>query len=261
MKGFFLTRCVSLGLSMFALAVSLPLAAETVTVAAAANLASLERPLQAAFAARNPGISLQWTFAATGTLVTQLTQGAPYQVFLSADRGFAQKVVDLGVSNGPVVTYAVGRLIFLATKPLPGVVRGLSLLTNPEVRQIAVANPETAPYGKAALEALTNAAVYQAVKSKLVMAQSIAQTVQFTVTATGYGLVNQSALFAKDLAALNQPGKFWFEVDPALYTPLEQGYVVVKAAEKLPAVLRFCEFLASDEARVVFEAFGYTVPD
>ena len=231
---------------------------QTVTVAAAANLSAVEAPLSKAFADANPGMKLQFTFGSSGSLVTQITNGAPFQAFLSADLGFAQKVIDAGLAKGPVKTYTVGKLIFLSTTPIEAG-KGLSLLLDPKVAQFAVANPETAPYGKAAVEALTKAGIYDQVKSKQLTAQSIAQAAQYAVTA-GYGFVNKSAILSKDLAAYAQEGRFWFEVDQSLYSPIAQGYVVLSAAADKPEVKAFDQFMLSDAAQKVFTDYGYGKP-
>jgi molybdate transport system substrate-binding protein len=241
------------------LSLAIPSWAQTVAVAAAANLSAVEAPLKVAFAAQHPGMALQFTFGASGALVTQITQGAPFQVFLSADLAFAQKLVDSGLATGPVKTYGVGKLIFLATKPLD-LSKGIAVVLDPAVLQFANGNPETAPYGRAAVEAMTKAGIYEQAKAKQVLGQNVAQALQFTLTATNFGFVNKSALYSKDVRPYDQEGKFWFEIDPKLYAPIEQGYVVLKAAEARPEVKAFAAFLLSPEAQKVFEAFGYGKP-
>jgi molybdate transport system substrate-binding protein len=231
---------------------------QTVSIAAAANLSAVEAPLEKAFADAHPGMHLQFTFGSSGTLVTQILNGAPFQAFLSADRGFAQKVADAGLSDNPVKTYAVGKLIFLSTTPID-VSKGVAIVLDPKVAQFAVANPETAPYGRAAVEALTKAGVYDQAKPKQLTAQSIAQAAQFTVTA-GFGFLNKSAVLSKELAPYNKEGTFWFEVDPSLYSRIEQGYVILKTDSAKPEVRAFDEFLLSDAAQKVFAAYGYGQP-
>lgn len=247
-------------LTLLAVAVlGVPAFAQTFHVAAAANLSALEAPLKASFALAHPGMSLQFTFGASGGLVTQISNGAPYQAFLSADLGFAQKLVDAGLATGPVKTYAVGKLIFVATKPVD-LAKGLSVLLDPAVAQFAVANPETAPYGKATVDALTKVGLYDRVKAKQVTGQNITQAWQFTLTAAGFGFVNKSVLYTKEGAPFNQEGKSWFEVDPQLYAPIAQGFVVLKSAEASPEGRAFAAFLVSPEAQKVFADFGYGRP-
>ena len=234
-------------------------AQQKVSVAAAANISSVAPSLNAAFAKKHPGYQAEFTFGASGGLVTQLLHGAPFQVFLSADTGFAQKLVDAGETAGPVTVYAVGQLIFLTTRKLD-LSKGLAVLTDSSVAQFANSNPETAPYGRAAQEALVKAGLFDRVKSKLVTAQNVTQTLQYTLTSVDAGFVNKSALYSKDVSAYDKEGMYWFAVDPALYTPITQGFVVMRAAASEPAVSAFAEFLLSPEARKVFADFGYGTP-
>ncbi len=234
-------------------------AQEKVGVAAAANISSVAEPLADAFAKANPGYEIEFTFGASGALVTQILNGAPFQVFLSADMGFPQKLVDSGLAAGPVKPYAVGKLIFLTVKTLD-LSRGLSVLLDPAIAKFANANPETAPYGRAAEQALKNAGIFDKVKGKIVTAQNITQSLQFTLTGADAGFVNKSALYSKDVKPWDKEGTYWFEVDPKLYQPIEQGFVAMKSAASLPAVSAFARFLLSAEAQSVFEAFGYGKP-
>ena len=157
-------------LIVLGLVLSLALAgAQKVSVAAAANISSVAPALGSAFAGKYPGYQAEFTFGASGGLVTQLLNGAPFQVFLSADTAFPQKLVDAGETDGPVKVYAVGALIFLTTKKLD-LSKGLAILADPSVAQFANSNPETAPYGRAAQEALVKVGLFDKVKSKLVTA-------------------------------------------------------------------------------------------
>ena len=234
-------------------------AQQTVLVAAAANLSALEGPLTQAFGRQSPGYQVRFTFGSSGALVTQISQGAPFEVFLSADRAFAQKLVDSGAAQGPVKTYAVGKLIVLSTKPLDWS-QGLRVLAGPGVVQVATSDPVTAPYGRAAVEALTRAGLYDLIKSKIVTAQSVAQALQFTLTATGVGFVAKSALGSKEVKPLDREGTFWFEVDPSFYGPLDQGFVLTKAAAGQPGPQAFARLLLSPEAQAIFTSSGYGRP-
>jgi molybdate transport system substrate-binding protein len=234
-------------------------AVETVSVAAAANISSVAPSLSVAFARKYPGYRAQFTFGASGALVTQLLHGAPFQVFLSADVSFPQKLVDAGEADGPVKVYAVGSLIFLTTKKLD-LSRGLGILSDSSITQFANSNPETAPYGRAAQQALVKAGLFDNVRSKLVTGQNVTQALQFIMTSADAGLVSKSALHSRELEPYNKEGEYWFEVDPSLYEPIEQGFVVMKAVASVPAVAAFAEFLSSPEARAVFASFGYRAP-
>ncbi len=234
-------------------------AREKVLVAAAENISSVAPALGSAFAEKHPNYKAEFTFGASGGLVTQLLNGAPFQVFLAADTSFAQKLVDAGEADGPVKVYAAGSLIFLTTKKLD-LSKGLAVLADPSVAQFANSNPETAPYGRAAQEALVKAGLFDKVKSKLAMAQNVTQALQFTMTSVDGGFVNKSALYSKEVSPYDREGVYWFAVDPTLYTPITQGFVVMKSAAGVPAVAAFAAFLSSPEARAVFASFGYRTP-
>jgi len=234
-------------------------AQEKVSIAAAANISSVAPALSESFAKQYPAFKAEFTFGASGALVTQLMNGAPHQVFLSADTSFPQKLVDAGLTEGPVKVYAVGALIFLTTKKLD-LSKGLAVLADPSVAQFANCNPETAPYGKAAMEALQKAGLLEKVKSKLVVAQTVTQAFQFTLTSTDAGFVNKSVIYSKEGKPYDKEGEFWFAVDPSLYSPIAQGFVVMKGSGSNPGPEAFARFLSSAEARAIFTAFGYGVP-
>jgi molybdate transport system substrate-binding protein len=234
-------------------------AQEKVGVAAAANISAVAESLKAAFVKSHPQYTVEFTFGASGALVTQILNGAPFEVFLSADMGFPNKLAEAGMSAGPVKVYAVGKLILLTTKNLD-LSRGLSVLLDPGVAKFANANPQTAPYGRAAEQALKNAGLYDRVKGKLVVAQNVTQSLQFTLTDADAGFVNKSALYSKDVKPWDKEGTYWFSVDPALYDPIEQGFVVMKSASDLPEVRAFASFMVSEDARSVFQTFGYGKP-
>ena len=234
-------------------------AQEKVVVAAAANISAVGPRLEAAFAQASGGTKLEFLFGASGTLVAQLLNGSPAQVFLSADISFAQKLVDAGAAVGPVKVYARGSLILLSTRRLD-FSKGLALLADPEITKIAIANPETAPYGKAAREALSAKRLLERVETKFVTGQNITQTLQYTLTGADAGFVNKSALFTKELRPFDKEGVYWLSVDPSLYSPIDQGFVVMKEAASQPGVRAFVEFLQSPEARKIFSDAGYEVP-
>lgn len=233
---------------------------DRITVAAAANIATVGEPLKAAFAAKYPGATVEFVFGASGALTTQVQNGAPFQLFLSADVDFPRRLSDAGLTDGPPRIYATGKLILLSVKPLD-FSRGLAVLTDPTVAQFALANPEIAPYGKATQESLIKAGLWDAVKTKVVTAQTITQALQYTVGVTGIGFVNKSALYTKELAAyVDKPGVNWFEVDASWHAPIQQAFVILKSAASNPTAQAFAAFLSSPEARAIFVNAGYAVP-
>jgi len=239
--------------------VGLVSAEEKIMVAAAANVSAVAADLGAAFSAKYPGYRAEFTFGASGALVTQMLNGSPAEVLLSADTAFPQKLVDAGAAAGPVKVYAFGSLILLSTKKLD-FSKGLAVLAEPSVVQFANSNPETAPYGRAAEEALKKASLFDSVKAKLVTAQNVTQALQFTLSGADAGFVNKSALRSKDVLPYDNEGVNWIEIDPRLYSPIAQGFVVTKSALARPAVAAFADFLLSPEAKAVFLSFGYAAP-
>lgn len=233
----------------------------SVTVAAAANLSAVAESLKAAFAEKQPGVALTFVFGASGGLTTQIENGAPYQIFMSADTAFPAKLAAAGLTAGPEKVYATGKLILLSASPRD-FTKGLALLTDPAVEHFAIANVETAPYGTAAMQALAAAGLWETVKPKAVFAQNIAQAVQYTTGATGLGFVNKSALYTKDLAAFtDKEGVNWIEVDPKTHAPIAQAFVVLKSAAEDQASKAFAAFLSAPEAKTVFTKAGYAVPE
>ncbi|MEI6876861.1 MAG: molybdate ABC transporter substrate-binding protein [Spirochaetota bacterium] len=244
---------------ILALAMAGAAAQSKVSVAAASNISAVAPSLSAAFARRYPAFVAEFTFGASGNLVTQLLNGAPFQVFLSADTTFPQKLVDAGLTVGPAKVYAVGTLIFLTTRKLD-LSKGMAILDDPSLRQVATCNPETAPYGLAAQEALIKSGLFDRVKSRLVIAQNVTQALQFTLAGADGGFVNKSALYSKELRPWDIEGRFWFAVDPRLHAPISQAFVVMKSGFPETAVRAFADFLLSPEAGAIFTAYGYGTP-
>jgi molybdate transport system substrate-binding protein len=223
--------------------------AETVNVAVAANFTKVAEELASLFKAET-GHDVTYSFGATGALYTQVTQGAPFEVFLSADdKRPAQAVTEGFGVDGTVFTYAIGALALYSTSI--DLADGKAVLEANAFKKIAIADPETAPYGRAALETLTALNLVDAVTSKLVTGENITQTLQFVETGNAeLGFV----------AASQVTGKSGVWIVPAdLYAPIRQDAVLLKTGEANPAATAFIDFLKSDEAVAVIEASGYVV--
>lgn len=234
------------------------LAAGKVTIAAAANLVYALEELKTEFKKSDPATELQLVLGASGSLVAQIQHGAPFDLFLSADLEYPQQLIDRGLAGSPsVITFAVGRLVLWSTRPDVDVSSLPALLKNPHVKRIAVANLVTAPYGKATREALTRINLWEQAQPRLIYGENITQTAQFVETGNAdVGFVALSLVLSSRLT----PKGRWLEVDPSLYSPLDQGAVLTKRGAGNPAAARVLAFLRSAEARAVFERFGYRVP-
>ncbi len=221
----------------------------TITVAAAANMSYVLPELVKSFEKKHPGIKIQAVFASSGKLAAQIQKGAPFEIFLSADMDYPKKLYRQGYTATRPLVYAKGELVFLSEKIT-------SLKDLPKLSRIAIANPKTAPYGKAAKEALQNMGLWQKVRSKLIFGESVAQTFFYATKAADGGFVARSALYAPKAKAVQ---KHIIPVDRAFYRPIEQGAVLLKRASG-EAKEFFC-FLFSPEAVKILESFGYRCDD
>ncbi|HVP69238.1 MAG TPA: molybdate ABC transporter substrate-binding protein [Anaeromyxobacteraceae bacterium] len=230
-----------------------------VAVAAAANLKTVAQDLKDGFEAEHPGVELLFTFGASGAFFSQIQNGAPFDLFLSADREYpARLVAEKLASATDEHVYAFGRLVAWtppeAKVDLDG--RGLAALADPGVTKIAIANPAVAPFGRATEAAFRAAGVYDAVKGKLVLGTSVGQAAQFATTgAATVAFLPYSLTFAKEFAA----GKVYF-VPERLYPKIEQSGIVLASAREPDLARAFLAFIASDKGRAILERYGYGLP-
>ena len=223
--------------------------AETVHVAVAANFTKVAEELAPLFKAET-GHDAIYSFGATGQLYTQATQGAPFEVFLSADDVRPSQSIQDGIGvDGTVFTYAIGALALYSTSL--DLSDGKAILAGGAFDKLAIADPETAPYGRAATEALTALGLTEAVKAKLVTGENITQTLQFVDSGNAeLGFVAASQVIGKS--------SVWL-VPADLYEPIRQGAVLLKTGEANPAARAFIDFLKSDTATAVIKDAGYGV--
>jgi molybdate transport system substrate-binding protein len=232
---------------------------QTLTVAAAANLKAAADELKAAFEAAHPGVGVALIMGASGAIFAQVQAGAPFDLFLSADRDYPARIVEakLGAPADERV-YAIGKLVAWAPpgSRLDLESRGLAALVDPAVKRIAMANPSVAPFGRATEAALKTANIYDAVKGKLVLGSSAAQAAQFATTgAADVALLPLSLTFGKDLAT----GRAW-PVPAPLYPRIEQSGIVLAGARE-PALARaFLAFVTGEKGRAILAKYGYGLP-
>jgi molybdate transport system substrate-binding protein len=231
------------------LATAVPSAAETVHVAVAANFTAVAEALAVRFKAET-GHDAVLSFGATGQLYSQISQAAPFGVFLAADMARPERAVAEGLGvDGSVFVYAQGRLaLYGPGRDLSG---GAAALEG-DFEKLAIAAPDAAPYGQAAVETLTALGLYDAVVPKLVVGANISQALQFIESG------NAELGFVAASQVLDKAG-IWL-VPEDLHAPIAQGAVLLKEGESNPAALAFVDFLKSDAAVAVIEAAGYSVP-
>jgi molybdate transport system substrate-binding protein len=239
---FFLLILISFGAS-----------AQTVKVAAAANLRTVFEEIQASYEKQNPGSKVLVTFGASGTLLQQIVNGADFEVYMAADDKFPVKLKEQSAASGEIKTYAQGKLVLWSNTI--DVSKGLDVLATSAVSHIAVAKPELAPYGDRAIECLKKAGLYEKVKDKIVYADNISQTAQFAQTGNAeVGFLAMSLTFTPEMK-----GSI-YEIDPKSYKPIDQAMVLVKTWKPNPEAAKFMKYVLSPACKPIFEKYGYVVP-
>ena len=231
-------------------AASSALAGQT-QVAVAANFTAPAKDIAAAFKAKT-GDEAVLSFGASGQFYAQIQQGAPYQIFLSADADRPKAAVDAGLAVAESrFTYAIGKLV-LWSKSLD-LAKGDETLKANAFAKLSIANPKSAPYGAAAIEAMTKLGVYDAIQPKIVQGASIAQAFEFVDTGNAeLGFVALSQLSGVTA------GSRWL-VPQTLYAPIRQDAVLLKTGAADDASKAFLAFLKGPEARAIIEKYGYSL--
>lgn len=236
-------------------------ASDTLTVAVASNFSAPAKVLMADFEQRTK-IDVRLVLASSGKLLAQITQGAPFDVFLSADDEKPAYLVEAGFAEpSSIFTYAVGQVV-LWSPVMQDERMLLQRLKNQQFSRLAIANPRLAPYGVAAMEVLTALDLVPAVEPKLVRGENIAQTLQFIASRNvELGFIARSQwLQIQSKKEQNNVGAGW-AVPPSLHAPIRQQAVLLKRAESSPAASAFLAFLKSEEARKVIASYGYLTPN
>jgi len=230
--------------------------AEKLTIAAAADLKFAMDDLAATYKKANPGDEVDVIYGSSGKFHTQIQQGAPYDMFFSADIGFPRELAAAGLAASAVKPYAFGRIV-LWSASLDATKMTLESLSDPKITRVSIANPKHAPYGKRAEEALKAAGLWEKVEPKLVYGENIAQTAQYVQT--GNAQVGVIALALALNIELASKGGYWM-IPENLHQPLEQGFVITKRAEGNGAAKRFSDYMSSKPARVVMAKYGFVLP-
>lgn len=254
-----IARIVSAVALVAASTLALPAAADGPTVAAASDLKFALEDIAARFAATG-GKPVKLAFGSSGNFARQIRQGAPFEMFLSADEAFIESLARDGFTKDAGDLYAVGRIVFFAPagsalEPDPALASLKAALAAGRVRRFAIANPEHAPYGRAAKEALEAAGLWTAVQKQLVLGENVSQAAQFATTGGADG-----GIFAYSLAlspAVGQRGRFVL-IPESMHRPLRQRMVLLKTAG--PAAEAFYGFVKGAEARRVFDRYGFVLP-
>ncbi|NJD08054.1 MAG: molybdate ABC transporter substrate-binding protein [Methylococcaceae bacterium] len=236
---------------------SLAATAEKITVAAASDLKFAMDDIVATFKGEHPGDDVEVVYGSSGNFNTQIQQGAPYDLFFSADIGFPRELAKNGLAASEVKPYAVGRIV-LWSAGMDASKMTLKDLTDPTITKVAIANPKHAPYGKRAEEALRASGLWEKLEPKLVFGETIVQATQFVQTGNAQvGIVALSLVTNPELA---QKGGYWL-IPANLHKPLEQGFIITKRAEASALAKNFADYVTSKPVRAVMTKYGFVLPD
>ncbi|MCW8918143.1 MAG: molybdate ABC transporter substrate-binding protein [Gammaproteobacteria bacterium] len=226
---------------------------ETARIAVAANFTDVTYALASLFE-QQTGHTVTASFGSTGKLYAQIVHGAPFDLFLAADAAQPRRLESDGLAvAGSRFTYARGRLVLWSAQP-ELFTDGVAFLRRGEFRRLAIANPQTAPYGAAARQLLQRLGVWPALSAKLVRGDSIAQAFQFTAT----GNAELGLVAASQVRAWARPGSIWL-VPESMHQPIVQQAVLLRRGEESVAAQDFMRFLRGSEARTVIRDHGYAV--
>lgn len=229
-------------------------------IAAAADLRFALDELVAAWTTAHPGVPLEPTYGSSGSFFAQIEQGAPFDLFFSADIDYPRRLVEAGLADGATLRpYAVGRIVVwvAASSRLDVETAGMRVLAEPSVRRVAVANPEHAPYGRAAMAALESVGLADVVRPKLVLGENVAQAAQFVDSGNAdAGIIALSLARAPTLA-----GRGRFALVPVdAYPRLEQGAVVLAGSARGAEARAFLDFVLGSEGRAILDRYGFVAP-
>jgi molybdate transport system substrate-binding protein len=231
--------------------------AQELTVAAAADLSSVLPEIAAQYK-KQTGQEMRFSFGSSGNLTTQIQNGAPFDIFFSADEDYPKQLIEQGLAEKDTLyRYAVGRLVVWVPKGYLSnfKLRGIATLDDPACKKIAIANPKFAPYGRAAEAALQRSGVYDAVAARLVIGENVSQASQFLESGNATcGLIPLSHALK-----MKNPGEYW-AVPLDAYPPLKQTAVVLTRSRQKAAARKFLDFVRTSEATSLLNRYGFSLP-
>ena len=231
--------------------------AEEITIAAAADLNFAFREIATEYE-NTTGNHVRLTLGSSGNFFAQIQNGAPFDLYFSADISYPKKLEEAGlVVPGSLYPYAVGRIVLWAGKDSHlELSKGMEILREPAIKKIAIANPKHAPYGRAAVAAMEHFKVYDQVKDKLILGENISQAAQFVESgACDIGII---ALSLAAAPAMKSKGTYW-EVPAEAYQPLEQGAVIVKQSKHQEAARQFLDFIKGLKGQETMKRYGFVI--
>jgi molybdate transport system substrate-binding protein len=233
--------------------------AEEITIAAASDLNFAFKELVSGYETAS-GNQVKLTFGSSGNFFAQIQNSAPFDLYFSADISYPKKLEEAGlIVPGSLYRYAIGRIVLWTRHESPlDVMQGFAALRQPSVKNIAIANPKHAPYGRAAVAAMEHFKVHDTVKDRLVLGENVSQAAQFVESgAADIGIIALSLALAP---AMSTKGTYW-EIPPEAHQPLEQGAVIVKASKRADSAKQFLEFVKSRQGVAIMKRYGFVAPE
>jgi molybdate transport system substrate-binding protein len=233
--------------------------AEEITIAAASDLNFAFKELVSEYETAS-GNQVKLTFGSSGNFFAQIQNGAPFDLYFSADISYPKKLEEAGlIVPGSLYRYAIGRIVLWTRHESPiDVTQGIAALRQSSAKTIAIANPRHAPYGRAAITAMEHFKVYDDVKDRLVLGENVSQAAQFVESgAADVGIIALSLALAP---AMNTKGTYW-EIPTEAHPPLEQGAVIVKASKRADSAKQFLEFVKSRQGLAIMKRYGFAAPE
>jgi molybdate transport system substrate-binding protein len=245
---------ISLAVFVWVTSASLAQDSNHILIAAASDLKFALDSVIATYKRSNPAADIDVTYGSSGKLYEQISQTAPFDLYFSADIEYPLNLKKKGITGSDVFQYGTGRIVIWSRKKDPNV-EGIKSLADQSLVKIAIANPLHAPYGRRAEEALKYYKLYESLKSKLVLGENISQTAQFITTgAADIGIVALSLALSPTMKKQNG---YYYLIPEISHKPLDQGFVILKRAEKNQLALKFKDFMLSEQARIVMRHFGF----
>lgn len=234
--------------------------ADTVTVFAASDLKFALDTIKADFLKTHPDDTLHMIYGSSGKGKVQVANGAPYDLYFSANEAYVEALY----KNGDIVTepklYAIGRLVIWSMRDDFNASKGFANLTAPWAGKVAIANPAHAPYGEKAKQALESRHLYNKLKPKIVLGENISQTANFIkIKAADAGIIALSLVLAPTVAKSGHTA--YYLIDDTLHQPLRQGYGITKHGADNPLARAFYDFFQTEKAQQIMEQYGFSVPN
>jgi molybdate transport system substrate-binding protein len=231
-------------------------AEERITIAAAADLKFALDEVVVLFKSTHPAAQIETIYGSSGKFSTQIRQGAPYDLYFSADIAYPRALNAEGLGASEVQAYGVGRIVLWSQSRDAGKMT-LADLADPSILKIAIANPEHAPYGKRAVEALKAAGIWEKAEPKLVYGENIAQTAQYVQSGNAQvGIIALSLALGPEMSGQGS----YALIPDKLHQPLEQGFIVTRRAADNSLAQEFARFMTSKQARAIMSRYGFALP-